>query len=132
MTLKHNRHTQWIFILKSSFVMMMTVTLASCGDSIKIPQRTLGSTEVMGMADNVGEMEDVTSKPLDFDLVMESNTNSGEGEDFSRQEILPNLFDREEKEKKVLINGKLLNDPEVSDYIDSIDGAEISVEIKIH
>jgi len=45
--------------------------------------------------------------------------------------LLPNLFQEKEKKKNVKIGGKLLHDESSDDYVDSIEGAEVSVEIKL-
>lgn len=45
--------------------------------------------------------------------------------------LLPNLFTDKKKSKKASLNGKVLNDEDNKDYVDSIEGAEISVEIEL-
>ncbi len=67
---------------------------------------------------------------LNLSLNSAPSRESVPGEDFSKKNTLPNLFDKEEKEKKLSVSGKPLRDAANPDYVDSVQGAELSVEIK--
>ncbi|WP_226648605.1 hypothetical protein [Microbulbifer variabilis] len=69
-------------------------------------------------------------KPIDISAAFEEGVSSGEKYDFSRKNTLPNLFEKQHKDENVSFSGKLINDPENPDYLESLDGAEFSIEIK--
>jgi hypothetical protein len=71
-----------------------------------------------------------SSRPIDISAAFEMGVSSVEKYDFSRKSTLPNLFDTQQKAENVSFSGKLINDPENPDYLQSLEGVEFSIEIK--
>lgn len=72
----------------------------------------------------------LAKKPLNLDLVPGPSGSSDETLDFSDQHALPDLFEKQEKDKRVSVGAKPLRDEANKDYLDSVQGAEFKVEIK--
>jgi hypothetical protein len=118
-------------MLKRKLVIIVAIGLAACGEPTTTDQLTIKSTVPLSPTVNINTIEGSKSKPLDLDLSVENYTVSRKSDDFSKREMLPDLFNQSEDEKKTVFSGKLLNDPTNPDYVDSIEGAKISVEVKI-
>lgn len=71
-----------------------------------------------------------TAKPLDLTLPETQSLATSADEHFTEKNSLPNLFKKQKKDKKVSLNGKLLQDKNNPDYVNSIEGAELSIEMK--
>lgn len=44
--------------------------------------------------------------------------------------MLPELFDQQKKARKLSVSGGLLTDPEKDEYLDSVNGAEVSLKVR--
>ena len=95
-------------------------------------KNTIAAITIILFADNAfaSAYDDFVSKPLDLNLSIDGRKMSTENKDFSAKKILPDLFNQKKKEKNTVIRGKLLNNPSNPDYIDSVEGAVVSIEIK--
>lgn len=81
----------------------------------------------------VEDTSKITSKkhPIDLTLPDDWDADNQDLYETPIDNLLPNLFQKKPKEKDVKFGGKLLNDESNDNYVDSIEGAEISVEIKL-
>jgi hypothetical protein len=75
-------------------------------------------------------------KPQPLDLSIDKlSLSTVEGDtdvDFSaREHSLSGVFEKTKKEKKTSVSAGVLTEEENKDYLDSINGAEVSVEMKI-
>jgi len=70
-------------------------------------------------------------KHLDLELPTNKMPPTDAGADLSKPDALPNLFDQKKNEGKVSVGGNVLRDEENLDYVNSVEGAEVSVEVKI-
>jgi len=78
------------------------------------------------------EIKNVPLKPLDLSL--EGNFPPGANatiEDVRDKKILHDLFEKEKNKEQTILRGKLLRDEENEDYVDSIEGAEVDLEVRI-
>ncbi len=69
---------------------------------------------------------------LDLRLPADETADTGPALDVKKRDGLPNLFEQSktaEKKKILAVSGKVLTDPNNKDYVDSVEGAEIKVEI---
>ena len=76
---------------------------------------------------------DSPRQPLDLSLHPESAADPALQGDFSEHKKLPDFFEKDKKEKKqqkVSVSGKPLRDATNPDYVDSVQGAEVSIEVK--
>lgn len=81
------------------------------------------------------------SKPIKpkrtIDLTLPEDWDAGNGSldevlyDVPQERILPNLLIDTKRPKNMILDGKVLKDETKEDYIKSIEGAEVSVEIKM-
>lgn len=114
---------------------MMAAGLVSCGEPTQAPQLmentgAPASAETAEASQPIDVIEAPNSQALDFSLPVENDSQSLGDDDFLYKTLLPDFFSKPKEKKKAVIQGKLLNDPLNPDYIDSIEGAEISVEIE--
>ncbi|MCO1337067.1 hypothetical protein MO867_22340 [Microbulbifer sp. OS29] len=72
----------------------------------------------------------VDRKPIDTSVAIEADVVPADRYDFSRKNILPNLFDQNSDEDGVTFGGKLISNPKNPDYFDSVEGIEFSIEVK--
>lgn len=70
-------------------------------------------------------------KNLNLELPDNKTPPSDVNGDLSKPDALPDLFDQEKKQDKVSVGGNVLRDEENLDYVNSVEGAEVSVEVKI-
>ena len=72
-----------------------------------------------------------SSMPLAVDGMAEVEALLGEeaGRAAERENVLPNLF--EQKSARAKVGGSVIRDPENENYLDSLQGAEVNVEIEI-
>lgn len=68
---------------------------------------------------------------LDLELPTNKVPPTNVDADLSKPDALPGLFDQKKKEDKVSVGGNVLRDEENLDYLNSVEGAEVSVEVKI-
>ena len=69
--------------------------------------------------------------PLDLNLNSPPAQEPASNAAFSKQDTLPDFFSSKEKEKdRISVSGKPLLDANNPDYVDSVQGAEVSIEIK--
>ncbi len=118
-------------MFKYGLTIIVILGLVACGDTAEDHKAVRENTEVLSPDKHVDAAKDVIKKPLDLDLPAEEKSTSVDHEDFSEQKILPDFFNPEEQEQNTVISGKLLNDPSNPDYVDSIEGAEVSVKMKM-
>ena len=69
--------------------------------------------------------------PLDLSVQRDSSFTPDESERFTHDKKLPNLFESKEEEQNVSVSGKPIMDATNPDYVDAVEGAEISVDVKI-
>lgn len=72
-----------------------------------------------------------TKKTIDLSLPDDWDTHSEHTYEIQEHQLLPNLFPDQAKEQDIQLDGKLLNDETTEDYMESIEGAEVSVEFKL-
>lgn len=70
------------------------------------------------------------AKPLDLTLPETEQNNFDSDTDFTNKDSMENLFIKHKKESLMSIDGKLLQNKEIPNYIDSIEGAELSIKVK--
>jgi len=71
------------------------------------------------------------TKPLDLSLAPPTEQQQ-QSADFSEHSKLPKLFSDNNKQNNVTVGAKVLNDANNPNYLDSLDGAEVSIDIKLH
>ena len=82
----------------------------------------------MAVTSKTSDAEKKPKKPLNLALP-DSEISSADGQiDAEEQRVLPNMFGGSEQGTKV--GGGIIRDAENLDYVDSIQGAEVSVEFK--
>ena len=73
---------------------------------------------------------ETTVKPLDLTLPETEQNAFDHDASFTQKDSMQDLFVKHKKESLMSIDGKLLQNKENPDYIDSIEGAEFSIKIK--
>jgi hypothetical protein len=113
------------------FILVVATGLIGCSDSATPKAATeprLSAPTVVPAANTQGQA--VSVKDLDLTLPPPSAEQQILG-DFSEHHKLPNLFSEEKKEQNMTVGAKVLNDVNNPDYVDSLDGAEVSVDLKL-
>lgn len=113
--------------------LMAALLLVSCGDTSE--NRPSPKTEPEVEAPIPPEVELSPSEPrppLDLRLAPDSVTEAGESFEFERGTSLPNLFNKGEQNDKtrMSVGAKMLTDPASKNYVESVNGAEVSIEIQ--
>jgi hypothetical protein len=112
-------------MFKTSLFFMAMLSLVACDNT-----STTDGSNVLPEASNQKNVEGNVVKPLDLSLPAEQVV-ADDDIDFTEKSSAPNLFDQQAKEKKYTVGGDVLRDKENLDYVDSVEGAQISVEMKI-
>ena len=95
---------------------------------------------LLGLAACTDSKEEPTNKPsaapakiehLNLDLPDNKTPPAEASADLSKPDTLPDLFDQEKKADKVSVDGNILRDEENQDYVNSLEGAEVSVKVKL-
>ncbi|GLQ31752.1 hypothetical protein [Litoribrevibacter albus] len=83
--------------------------------------------------DNTSASPKTVAPKRTIDLTLPEDWDAGNETliDVPENKVLPDLFTEKEKTKRVSLDGKVLKDEKNEDYIDSIEGAEVSVEVKL-
>jgi hypothetical protein len=122
------------------FVLLVICGLIACGDSPDMTatlhddvqdSREEGSRAAELPRADPDLPDELPANPLDLSLPQEEITAGGE-DGFSEEPLLPDLFEQNKKEekKKVVVKGKvLLESSSEAISMDSIDGAEVSIEV---
>jgi hypothetical protein len=79
----------------------------------------------------LGGVDKEYSPPLDLGVKSDSAFTAHDDEDFSSSGKHRNFFETTAKEESVSVSEKPLMDTTNPDYVDSVQGAEISVDVQI-
>lgn len=109
-----NKHLARLLLIVSAWLLL------SCADRSVPPMQEKSPPEQV-----------TTPQVLDLSLQQELPDDSENGEDFAKKKLLPNLFEQQRKEKKLSLSGKPVLAADHPDYTESVQGAELSVEVKI-
>ena len=55
---------------------------------------------------------------------------AGQGQVLGEQNLLPDMFGQQKKAGNISVSGGLLTDPEKDEYMDSVNGAEVSLKVR--
>jgi hypothetical protein len=123
--------------------------LAACDDA-KAPPALQAPPGVSVAVSTVVEGKPQTQSPADETAVVEEPVTAserllnltyapspqggavpgGQGQVVDEQNLLPDMFDQQKKARKLSISGGLLTDPEKDEYMDSVNGAEVSLKVR--
>jgi hypothetical protein len=108
----------------------------SDGDDVPMSEPAIAPATQKPVIDEAPEAIPADQKP-DLDLSLpQQPLEQTDTTVLYNPEILPNLFIKKKKEKRFLFGGGLLrkevDESENEDFMDSIDGAEISIETKVN
>lgn len=70
-------------------------------------------------------------RTIDLTLPEDWDTENETLIDVPENKVLPDLFTDKKKAKNMNLDGKVLKDEKNEDYIEAIEGAEVSVEVKL-
>ncbi len=123
------------------FVFIAVATITACS---KVDIEKEGETSELSVKINTSEEKEIeqiqkvekleeveTNKTLDLSTSLNAQLSANGEEDFSETEALPNLFQSEAEEKKYSVSGKPIRDETNPNYMNSLQGAEVSVDVKL-
>ena len=113
-------------MFKHILILSLIYSLPGCSEQENTAQSSLDVENV--------QPEPKATPPIKLDLSLPPASEILPGSEIESLENKTDyslVIEKTNKEKRVKIGGKLIRDNSNPDYIDSVDGAEISVEIKI-
>lgn len=126
-----------------SLAIVTALSLLACGEqnptqspaiqkkeSAAAPASTEQNLQKKSVKKPAAEAIKPAAKPLDLTLPETEQNNFDSDTDFTNKDSMENLFIKHKKESLMSIDGKLLQNKENPDYIDSIEGAEFSIKVK--
>ena len=106
---------------------MASITLLlACSEKPDAPQHEINHVD---QVPNINTPKG-DQKSLDLSLPNNPEAKLGESYDFSEKKVLPNLFEDKKKEEDISLGGKMLTDPEQEVLAESVNGAQLNIEIK--
>jgi hypothetical protein len=104
--------------------------------SKSVTDKTTPQTEKTALNDRSEELDEkyptIKKRTIDLTLPEDWDKNQPMIDDLPQDALLPDLFSEKKETKDISLGGKLINDESNDDYVDSIEGAEVSVEIKLN
>ncbi|MEH6559394.1 MAG: hypothetical protein V7459_13530 [Oceanicoccus sp.] len=117
-------------VLLSGFASLV-LTACDATETSEAPAKTELPVVTVVNEDRAEGEDKEYSPPLDLRVKSDSAFTADGDEDFSSSGKHHNFFDTTAKEESVSVSGKPLIDTTNPDYVDSVQGAEISVDVKI-
>ena len=122
----------------SVLALILLVLVIACSEpdsatkpASKHPDHQLSGDKRIESPGSQSEQSTKNALDLSIDKLPSAGINTDDSADFSAKPALPDLFEKTKKEKKASVSGGVLREEENPDYIESIRGAEVSVEVKI-
>lgn len=113
---------------------LLVIGLSACsepnGNAPTAKPTPVEKTPATAINTTVSSPKQPTQQPMNLTLPDQQGTLPAANEHYSSKNTLPNLFNAQPKDRNLSLSGKLLQDETSPDYVDSINGAEISIEVK--
>ena len=114
-------------MFKQLLAIIVLFCLISCSESADSQQEKPETAITPEISDTTINQE---RPKLDLSFPENIDTELNTNPDFKAHEVLPNLFKNTTEKKKIAVGGKFITDPSQENYADSVEGAEIKIEIQ--
>ena len=116
---------------KYGLVVIVFFGLVACGESTNTHGDNIENNKSISAPIETGKDKGSRTTSLDLSIPPDQEIILEENGNISETNSSPNMFNLEKKEDNISFGGNVIRDEENLEYVDSIEGAEVSIEMKL-